>query len=197
MTIPDLLQRLLALLLLISLCPLFLFIALVLYLGSDAPVLFWQQRPGLRGRPFWLVKFCTMTDQRDAYGVLLPDAQRITPFGQWLRQTSLDELPELINILRGEMVFVGPRPLLMAYLPHYTPEQSRRHNVKPGLTGWAQVHGRNTLSWEEKFRLDVWYVDNRNLLIDLRIIVQTISTVIRRQGISADDHVTMKPFTGS
>lgn len=197
MTATDLLQRLLALLLLLLLSPLLLTIALVVRLRLGGPVLFRQQRPGLHGRPFQLVKFRTMTQRRNALGVLLPDAQRLTPVGQWLRRSSLDELPELLNILRGEMAFVGPRPLLMEYLPLYSPEQARRHDVRPGLTGWAQVQGRNALSWEEKFRLDVWYVDHRSLGLDLRILWLTLATVIRRDGISAAGEATMAPFTGS
>lgn len=197
MNVSDPLQRLLALLLLLLLSPLLLTIALVVRLRLGGPVLFRQQRPGLHGRPFQLVKFRTMTQRRDAVGVLLPDAQRLTPVGQWLRRSSLDELPELLNILRGEMAFVGPRPLLMEYLPLYSPEQARRHDVRPGLTGWAQVQGRNALSWEEKFRLDVWYVDHRSLGLDLRILWLTLATVIRRDGISAAGEATMTPFTGS
>jgi lipopolysaccharide/colanic/teichoic acid biosynthesis glycosyltransferase len=197
MTASDLLQRLLALLLLLLLSPLLLAIALVVRLRLGGPVLFSQQRPGLHSRPFRLIKFRTMTHQRDAHGALLPDAQRLTPVGQWLRTSSLDELPELLNILRGEMAFVGPRPLLMEYLPLYTPEQARRHHVKPGLTGWAQVQGRNALSWEEKFRLDIWYVDHHNLWLDLRILWLTLAAVIRREGISAAGEATMTPFTGS
>ena len=166
-------------------------------LRLGGPVLFSQQRPGLHGRPFQLVKFRTMTQCRDGNGALLPDEQRLTPFGQWLRRSSLDELPELFNILRGDMVFVGPRPLLMEYLPLYSHEQARRHLVRPGLTGWAQVQGRNSLSWEDKFRLDVWYVDNRSLALDLWIVWLTIVTVIRRDGINAVGEATMTPFTGS
>jgi lipopolysaccharide/colanic/teichoic acid biosynthesis glycosyltransferase len=138
-----------------------------------------------------------MTDARDAKGVLLPDAERLTPFGRLLRASSLDELPELLNVLAGEMSLVGPRPLLMEYLPLYTPEQARRHEVPPGLTGWTQVNGRNALSWEEKFALDVWYVDNRSLWLDLRILGRTIAKVLRREGISASDHATMPKFEGS
>ena len=197
MTVSDLLQRLLACCLLLLLSPLMLAIALVVRLRLGGPVLFFQQRPGLHGRPFQLVKFRTMTQLLDGDGALLPDDQRLTPFGQWLRRSSLDELPELLNILRGEMVFVGPRPLLMEYLPLYSQEQARRHLVRPGLTGWAQVQGRNTLSWEDKFRLDVWYVDHRSLVLDLRILLITVHTVIRRDGISAVGEATIKPFTGS
>ena len=197
MTLSDLLQRLLAFVLVLLLSPLILAIALAVRLRLGGPVLFSQQRPGLHGRPFQLVKFRTMTQSRDGNGALLPDEQRLTPFGQWLRRSSLDELPELFNILRGDMVFVGPRPLLMEYLSLYSPEQARRHLVRPGLTGWSQVQGRNSLSWEDKFRLDVWYVDNRNLALDLRILWLTIVTVVRRDGISATGEATMTPFKGS
>ena len=197
MTIADLLQRLIALLCLLVFSPLLIFIALAVRLRLGAPVFFLQNRPGLYGRPFQLIKFRTMTNGRDEYGDFRSDEQRLTPFGRFLRRTSLDELPELINILMGDMVFVGPRPLLMQYLPLYSPEQARRHDVKPGLTGWAQVHGRNSLSWEEKFDLDVWYVDHRGIPLDLRILWLTLSIVIRREGISSVGHLTMPPFTGS
>lgn len=197
MTIADLLQRLIALLCLLVFSPLLIFIALAVRLRLGAPVFFLQNRPGLYGRPFQLIKFRTMTNGRDEYGDFLLDEKRLTPFGKFLRRTSLDELPELINILMGDMFFVGPRPLLMQYLPLYSPEQARRHDVKPGLTGWAQVHGRNSLSWEEKFVLDVWYVDHRGILLDLLILWLTLATVIRREGISSDGHLTMPPFTGS
>lgn len=163
-------------------------------LGS--PVLFTQVRPGLHGRPFRMVKFRTMTDARGADGELLPDAQRLPAFGRFLRSTSLDELPELWNVLRGEMSLVGPRPLLMEYLPFYTPEQARRHEVRPGITGWAQVNGRNALSWEDRFRLDVWYVDNRSVWLDLRILWLTVRKVLVREGISAQGEATMSKFTG-
>jgi len=197
MVISDLLQRLLALFLLLILSPLLLAIALIVYLHFGVPVLFLQQRPGLHGRPFLLVKFRTMTQTRDAQGALHPDRDRLTPLGKWLRRSSVDELPELFNILRGEMAFVGPRPLLMEYLPLYTSEQARRHNVRPGLTGWAQVQGRNALSWEEKFRLDAWYVDHRNVILDLRILWLTLATVLERKGISSVGEATVAPFTGS
>jgi sugar transferase EpsL len=164
-------------------------------LGS--PVLFRQQRPGYRERPFELLKFRTMTNQSDASGALLPDAQRLTSFGLFLRATSIDELPGLLNILRGEMSFIGPRPLLLQYLPLYSPVQARRHDVKPGFSGWAQINGRNTLSWEEKFRLDVWYVDHHSFWLDLRIFLITIWKVISREGISAAGEATMAPFMGS
>ena len=163
-------------------------------LGS--PVLFTQVRPGLHGRPFRMVKFRTMTDARDAGGALLPDAQRLTPFGCFLRASSLDELPELWNVLRGEMSLVGPRPLLMEYLPLYSPEQGRRHEVRPGITGWAQVNGRNAISWADKFALDVWYVDHRSLWLDVRILWLTVRKVLVRDGISAAGEATMPRFEG-
>jgi lipopolysaccharide/colanic/teichoic acid biosynthesis glycosyltransferase len=164
-------------------------------LGS--PVLFRQVRPGLQGRPFTMVKFRTMTDEIGPDGALLPDAQRLTPFGSWLRTTSLDELPELWNVLKGDMSLVGPRPLLMEYLPLYSPEQSRRHAVRPGITGWAQVNGRNAISWEDKFALDVWYVDNQSIWLDLKILWLTVRKVLVREGISASGEATMPKFTGS
>jgi lipopolysaccharide/colanic/teichoic acid biosynthesis glycosyltransferase len=163
-------------------------------LGS--PALFRQVRPGLHGRPFTMVKFRTMTDARDAGGHLLPDADRLTPFGRLLRSTSLDELPELWNVLKGDMSLVGPRPLLMDYLPLYTPEQARRHEVRPGITGWAQVNGRNAVAWPDRFRLDVWYVDHRSLRLDMRIIWLTLVRVFQRHGVSAEGEATMSRFTG-
>ncbi len=164
-------------------------------LGS--PVFFTQMRPGLHGKPFLMVKFRTMTDARGPDGALLPDADRLTPFGRFLRATSLDELPELWNVLKGDMSLVGPRPLLMEYLPLYSPEQARRHAVRPGVTGWAQVNGRNTLSWDDKFKLDVWYVDHRSLWLDLKILWLTVRKVLVREGISAAGEATMGKFTGS
>lgn len=163
-------------------------------LGS--PVLFRQVRPGLNGRPFKMIKFRTMRDAVDAAGNPLPDSERMTPFGSFLRSSSLDELPELWNVLKGDMSLVGPRPLLMEYLPLYSPEQYRRHETRPGVTGWAQVNGRNALSWDEKFKLDVWYVDNRSFWLDLKIIFLTIKKVIVRDGISAEGEATMAKFTG-
>ena len=163
-------------------------------LGS--PVFFSQVRPGLHGKPFLMVKFRTMTDERDADGALLSDAQRLTAFGRFLRASSLDELPELWNVLCGEMSLVGPRPLLMEYLPLYTPEQARRHEVRPGITGWAQVNGRNEISWDDKFALDVWYVDHRSLLLDIRILWLTVRKVLVRDGISAPGDATMPKFDG-
>jgi lipopolysaccharide/colanic/teichoic acid biosynthesis glycosyltransferase len=182
---------------LLLLSPFLLVVSLLVRWRLGAPIFFRQQRPGLHGRPFWLLKFRTMTNARDTSGALLLDAQRLTPFGRWLRATSIDELPGLINILRGEMSFIGPRPLLMQYLPLYSPEQARRHDVKPGFSGWAQINGRNALSWEDKFRLDVWYVDRQSFWLDLRIFLVTILKVIRREGISAAGEATMAPFTGS
>lgn len=161
------------------------------------PVLFTQVRPGLHGKPFRMIKFRTMTDTRDANGALLPDAQRLTPFGRFLRSSSLDELPELWNVVRGEMSLVGPRPLLMEYLPLYSPEQVRRHEVRPGITGWAQVNGRNAISWADKFALDVWYVDQRSLWLDLRILWLTVRKVLVRDGISAAGEATMSKFEGN
>lgn len=176
--------------------PLALLILLVrCKLGS--PIFFRQVRPGVDGKPFEMVKFRTMTDVRDAHGNLLSDADRLTDFGKFLRATSLDELPELWNVLAGDMSLVGPRPLLMEYLPLYSEEQARRHNVRPGVTGWAQVNGRNALSWEDKFALDVWYVDHRTFWLDLKILVLTVRKVLMREGVSAAGEATMSRFTGS
>jgi lipopolysaccharide/colanic/teichoic acid biosynthesis glycosyltransferase len=163
-------------------------------LGS--PVLFTQVRPGLQGKPFRMVKFRTMTDDSDGNGNLMPDEKRMTKFGSFLRKSSLDELPELWNVLMGDMSLVGPRPLVMQYLPLYSKEQSRRHEVKPGITGWAQINGRNLISWRERFDLDVWYVDNKNMILDLKILWKTFLIVISRNGVSPNDSVTMPPFTG-
>jgi lipopolysaccharide/colanic/teichoic acid biosynthesis glycosyltransferase len=163
-------------------------------LGS--PVLFSQVRPGLHGKPFSMFKFRTMTDERGPDGALLPDAQRLTPFGRFLRASSLDELPELWNVLKGEMSLVGPRPLLMEYLPLYSPEQARRHEVRPGITGWAQVNGRNAIGWDDKFALDVWYVDHRSLWLDVQILRRTVRKVLVRDGISAEGEATMPAFKG-
>lgn len=182
---------------LVLLCLPLLLLATLVRLRLGRPVLFRQVRPGLHGRPFMMVKFRTMTDARGPDGALLSDAQRLTPFGRFLRSTSLDELPELWNVLRGEMSLVGPRPLLMEYLPLYTPEQARRHDVRPGITGWAQVNGRNAVTWDERFRLDVWYVDHRSLWLDLRILWLTLRKVLARDGISAHGDATMPKFTGS
>jgi len=178
------------------LSPLLVVLSFLIRRRLGSPILFRQVRPGKDGKPFEMLKFRSMTDARDTDGALLPDADRLTPFGQFLRSTSLDELPELWNVLKGEMSLVGPRPLLMEYLPLYSPEQARRHEVRPGVTGWAQVNGRNALSWEEKFALDIWYVDNRSLWLDLKIIVATIGKVVKRSGISADGEATMPRFEG-
>lgn len=182
---------------LVLLSPLLLVLAATSRGTLGSPVLFRQNRPGLGGRPFTLLKFRTMTEARGSDGKLRPDADRLTSYGRWLRSTSLDELPELWNVLKGDMSLVGPRPLLIEYLPRYSAEQARRHDVRPGLTGWAQINGRNSLSWPEKFSMDVWYVDNVSLTLDLRIIGRTLSAVARRQGISADGDATMPPFAGN
>jgi len=182
---------------LVALSPVIGTIALLVRWKLGKPVLFRQLRPGYKGKPFYLIKFRTMRDAFDAQGNLLPDAERMTSFGSFLRSTSLDELPELWNVLKGEMSLVGPRPLLMEYLPLYTPEQARRHDVKPGITGWVQVNGRNALSWEEKFKLDVWYVDNQSLWLDIRILLLTLKKVLLREGISAQGEATMPKFTGT
>ena len=182
---------------LVLLAPLFLLLAMLVRVKLGSPILFRQRRPGLKGRAFTLMKFRTMTDARDASGCLLPDSERLTRFGRFLRATSLDELPELFNILKGDMSLVGPRPLLMEYLDRYTAEQARRHDVKPGLTGWAQVNGRNALVWADKFKLDVWYVDRVSLWLDLKIIWLTLIRLLKREGISAEGHATMPMFLGS
>jgi sugar transferase EpsL len=177
--------------------PLFLLIAILVRIYHGRPVLFGQRRPGYAGRPFRIYKFRTMTNARTANGDLLPDEQRLTPLGRFLRASSLDELPELFNILRGEMSLVGPRPLLMQYLERYSPEQARRHEVYPGLTGWAQVNGRNALTWEDKFRLDVWYVDHWSFWLDLKILFLTVWKVFKREGISQPGHATAEEFMGN
>ena len=177
--------------------PMISLISGLIYLTMGRPIFFKQVRPGLNGKPFVLYKFRTMLDLRDQTGKMLPDERRLTSFGRWLRSTSLDELPVLFNVLKGDMSLVGPRPLLMEYLDRYTTEQARRHEVKPGITGWAQINGRNAISWEEKFALDVWYVDNWNFLLDFKIIFLTILKVLKHDGISADGHATMPEFKGS
>ena len=186
-----------ALLMLILLFPVLLAIAILIKIKLGSPVIFKQQRAGLYGKPFYLYKFRTMTDERDENGELLPDHLRLTPFGQFLRKYSLDELPQLFNVLKGDISLVGPRPLLMEYLELYTPEQARRHEVKPGITGWAQVNGRNAISWEEKFKLDVWYVDHQSFWLDLKILFLTVIKVLKSEGISHEGHVTMEKFTGT
>ena len=183
--------------LLLALSPIFVVVALLVRYKLGSPIFFKQQRPGRGGRPFLMIKFRTMLDAADGVGKLLPDGERLTDFGRLLRSTSLDELPGLINVLRGDMSLVGPRPLLMQYLSLYSSEQGRRHEVRPGLTGWAQINGRNALSWEEKFALDVWYVDNHSFVLDIRILWQTVLKVLLRDGIAAAGEATMPPFTGS
>ncbi len=182
---------------LIGLAPLMVVIAAAVRVLLGRPVLFRQRRPGIAGMPFDMFKFRTMTNETDKHGKLLPDTDRLTRFGRFLRSTSLDELPELLNVLRGEMSLVGPRPLLLEYLDRYTPEQARRHEVKPGITGWAQINGRNAISWEEKFKLDVWYVDNWSIGLDIRILLWTVWKVLRREQVSAASHATMPKFEGS
>lgn len=186
-----------SLLLLIILFPVLVFLALLVYLRLGRPVIFSQVRPGLEGKPFKLYKFRTMSARTDDNGGLLPDAERLTGLGLKLRKYSMDELPQLINVLKGDISFVGPRPLLMQYLDRYSPKQARRMDVKPGITGWAQVNGRNAISWEEKFELDVWYVDNRSFLLDLKIFWLTVLQVLRSEGISQDGCATMPEFMGS
>jgi lipopolysaccharide/colanic/teichoic acid biosynthesis glycosyltransferase len=189
----DILVSLLALL---ALSVPILMLAMIVRIAHGRPVWFRQVRPGRFGRPFEMIKFRTMTDDIDERGILKPDAERLTAFGRWLRTTSLDELPELWNVLRGEMSLVGPRPLLMSYLPLYSPAQARRHEVRPGITGWAQINGRNTLTWEQKFILDVWYVDHYSLWLDIKILCMTVMKVLRRDGITAEGDATMPVFRG-
>lgn len=182
---------------LIVLSPIILVVAVLIKRRLGGPVLFRQVRPGLGGKPFEMIKFRTMRDACDSSGVPLPDSQRMTPFGSFLRSNSLDELPELWNVLKGEMSLVGPRPLLMEYLPLYNERQYLRHKVRPGVTGWAQINGRNALGWPEKFELDVWYVENRSLWLDIKIIALTVKKVVKKDGISASGEVTMSKFTGN
>jgi len=177
--------------------PLWLAVAVLVKLTSKGPVFFRQQRAGLRGQPFTLLKFRTMLDAKDSKGNLLPDGLRLTRFGRFLRDTSLDELPELINVLKGEMSLVGPRPLLLRYMTRYTPQQSRRQEVKPGITGWAQINGRNALTWEQKFAMDVWYVEHRSVFLDARIIFLTAWKILKREGINQPGHATAEEFMGS
>ena len=188
---------LVALFALLILLPVIMVVAVLIRLKLGSPILFTQERPGLNGNVFKMMKFRTMLDAKDKQGNLLPDNERMTQFGAFLRSTSLDELPGLFNVLKGDMSLVGPRPLLVQYLPLYSSEQARRHNVRPGITGWAQVNGRNAISWEQKFKLDVWYVDNQSFLLDIEILLLTVKKVFVREGISADGHVTIEPFKGS
>ena len=182
---------------LILLSPLYAFVAYKVKKNLGSPVLFRQVRPGLHGKPFEMVKFRTMTDERDAQGNLLPNEQRLPKFGKMLRATSLDEMPELWNVIKGDMSIVGPRPLLMDYLPLYNEEQAKRHNVRPGMTGYAQVNGRNSISWEEKFKLDTWYVENQSIWLDFKIMFQTVKKVLVKEGINQSEEVTMTRFTGN
>ncbi|HCS12251.1 MAG: sugar transferase [Zetaproteobacteria bacterium CG06_land_8_20_14_3_00_59_53] len=188
---------LVALLMLSVVWPLLLVLAVLVRIRLGSPVLFSQQRPGLHGKPFFIRKFRTMSDKRDAAGELLPDAERLTAFGRFMRRFSLDELPQLFNVLKGELSLVGPRPLLMEYLPLYSREQARRHEVRPGITGWAQVNGRNAISWEERFRLDVWYVEHQSFWLDMKILWMTLLKVVRSEGVSQQGHATMEKFRGS
>ncbi|MBU8785626.1 MULTISPECIES: sugar transferase [Bacillus] len=185
-----------AIVLLLVLSPAMLLVACIIRWKIGSPVLFRQTRPGLNGKPFTLYKFRTMTDERDEAGNLLSDEKRLTKTGKLIRKTSLDELPQLINVIKGDLSLVGPRPLLMEYVPLYTKRQWRRHEVRPGITGWAQINGRNKVTWEEKFELDVWYVDHRSFFLDLKIIMLTIGKVMKSEGVSQDHHVTAEKFTG-
>lgn len=186
-----------ALIALILLLPVILVLCIMVKMKLGSPVFFSQERPGLNEKIFKMYKFRSMTDDRDDSGMLLPDAQRLTPFGKFLRSSSLDELPELWNVLKGEMSLVGPRPLRVSYLPLYNSVQRKRHNLRPGITGWAQVNGRNTVSWEEKFEMDVWYVENQNLLLDIKIILKTLGVVLKRDGINQSESTPMQPFKGT
>ena len=194
--IKRLFDIILSLIALILLSPVWLLTAWFIAKNLGKPVLFRQKRPGKHGKVFEMVKFRSMLDSNDAKGNPLPDEQRMTPFGAKLRSTSLDELPELWNVLKGDMSLVGPRPLLVEYLDKYSPEQARRHDVKPGITGHAQVNGRNAVSWDERFAMDVWYVDNQSLWLDIKILLQTVKTVVKRDGVNQEGHVTMAPFQG-
>ncbi len=184
-------------LLLIFLLPIIALVFLLIKFNMGSPILFRQSRPGLKGKPFVVYKFRTMSDQKDAFGNILPDGLRLTSLGRFLRKTSLDELPQLFNVLMGDMSLVGPRPLLLEYLPLYSPEQAKRHLVRPGITGWAQVHGRNAISWQDRFSLDIWYVENASFIIDIKILCMTALKVLRRDGINSPDADTMKKFTGN
>ena len=177
--------------------PILIIVTILVKVKLGSPVIFKQKRPGLNEKPFYLYKFRTMTDQRDSQGNLLPDQIRLTRFGQLLRKFSLDELPQLMNVIKGDLSLVGPRPLLMEYLPLYSREQAKRHQVRPGMTGWAQVNGRNAITWEEKFKLDVWYIENRTIFLDIKILFLTFLKVIKSEGINQASHVTTEPFKGS
>ena len=192
-----LIDRLMAAIALFLFSPLMVIIAIAVYWKMGSPVIFAQARPGKNNRIFKFYKFRTMTDARDRDGQLLPDSDRITAFGKWLRQTSLDELPQLWNVLKGDMSLIGPRPLIVRYLKHYSPQQARRHEVLPGITGLAQINGRNTISWDEKFKLDVWYIDNWSLWLDLKILLLTVVKVIKKDGINQEGYDTSEEFQGS
>lgn len=187
----------LSLIAMVLLLPVYIVLIILSFVKLGRPVFFKQARPGLQGKIFYMYKFRTMTDKKDAKGNLLPDKDRLTRYGKFLRSTSLDEIPELFNVLKGDMSLVGPRPLLVEYLDYYNEEQMRRHEMRPGITGWAQVNGRNSLSWEEKFKLDVWYIDHWSLGLDIKILFHTIEKVFRREGISSESSVTMEKFTGT
>ncbi len=193
----PLFDRILALILIIILSPIMIVMAILIYLWDGRPVIFTQKRPGFREKIFKIYKFRTMTNERDKDGNLLPDAERLKGIGKIIRSLSLDELPQLFNVLKGDMSFIGPRPLLIEYLPLYNERQKKRHNVKPGITGWAQVNGRNAISWEQKFEYDVWYVENLSFLLDMKILWMTVLKVLKRSGISQDGHATMEKFKGS
>jgi sugar transferase EpsL len=195
--VPRFVDIAIAAVLLVVLAPVLLVVAVLVRLLLGSGVLFRERRPGRDGQPFTILKFRTMTDARDPDGNLLPDGDRLTRLGRFLRRTSVDELPELVNVVRGDMSLVGPRPLLMEYLPLYTPEQQRRHEVRPGITGWTQVNGRNALTWEDKFRLDVWYVDHRSPWLDVRILARTLGQVVKGTGVHQPGVATMEPFRGS
>lgn len=195
--IKRIIDILVALIALILLLPVIVVLCIMVKMKLGSPVFFSQERPGLHEKIFKMYKFRSMTDDRDDSGMLLPDAQRLTPFGKFLRSTSLDELPELWNVLKGEMSLVGPRPLRVSYLPLYNSTQRKRHNLRPGITGWAQVNGRNTVSWEDKFDMDVWYVENQSLLLDIKIILKTIAVVLKRDGINQSESTPMQPFRGT
>lgn len=190
-------DRLFAAIALVLFSPFILFVTIAISLRMGTPIVFTQPRPGKDGKIFTFYKFRTMTNDRDADGNLLSDEKRLTAIGQFLRKTSLDELPQLLNVLKGDMSFVGPRPLMVEYLERYSPEQARRHDVMPGITGWAQINGRNTISWQEKFKLDVWYVNNWSLWLDLKILFLTVSKVVKKEGISQANHVTVEDFMGN
>ena len=190
-------DKTLALSLIILFSPIYIIVSFLIYKKMGSPILFRQKRPGYKEKIFGIYKFRTMTNETDEYGNLLPDDQRLVGIGKFIRSTSLDELPQLFNVLKGEMSFVGPRPLLIEYLPLYSEMQKRRHNVKPGITGWAQVNGRNAISWEQKFEYDVWYVDNQSFLLDMKILWMTFLKVVKRSDISSNTSVTMEKFTGS